>query len=64
MAKRGRPPSPHGPSEKVELRIPIPMFDGLCRAAQRRDNIPLRTLVRLVLAQFLSVEKSRLTQTR
>lgn len=58
MAKRGRPPSPDGPSEKVDLRLPVPLFDALCRAALRKD-MPVRKLIRQTLQrQFLPLDKS------
>jgi len=64
MKRRGRPPSP---SEKIEVRVPVRLYDAVCREAIRA-RVPLAEFVRKLLIRqvrrrrkaksFLSVNKS------
>lgn len=58
MAKRGRPPVSR-PTERINLRVPIGLYDVLCREALRRD-LKVSVLSRRILAKyFLSPNKSQ-----
>jgi hypothetical protein len=58
MKKRGRPPSPDGPSVKVDIRLSAPLYDAMCRVALRH-NEPVTRIIRHALQRyFLPVDKS------
>jgi hypothetical protein len=59
--RRGRPKG--DPSERMDVRLPQPLFDAVCRDALRR-GIPASTLVRRIVAQhFLSGGKAATAPT-
>jgi len=53
--RRGRPPLSHYPNERVDVRIPEPLYDAACREAVKRD-ISLPALIRIGLARLLTLQ--------
>ena len=59
MAKRGRPRIADQTS-RIDLRLPLPVYDALCRVAARRGD-DVRVLARRILTVGVSaVEKKHM----
>lgn len=55
--KRGRPRLSEFPTERIDLRLPLPQYEALCRAASYRGE-DVRELARRILRIGISaVEK-------
>ena len=57
VKKRGRPPISAEPSELVAVKVPVSMYDALCRHAAA-NRMPMAQYVRESLGQYLSYKKS------
>jgi len=55
MARRGRPRLSEHPLERVDVRLPRPLYDALCRAAFA-DEVSLQKVIRTALCRFLTVK--------
>jgi hypothetical protein len=56
--RRGRPRLSEHPNTRIELRLPNPAYDALCRVAIQR-GIPVATLARRILiARIFTVSNS------
>jgi hypothetical protein len=58
MAKRGRPRLSEHPTERIDLRLPAPLYDALCREAARRGD-DVRVLARRILTVGISAVTNR-----
>lgn len=54
MNPRGRPRVILGPSERVDVRVPLPIYDALCSHALRAD-VSLSEILRRALIHFATV---------
>lgn len=64
--RRGRPRVCEGPTERVDVRVPVLVYDALCRESIERRK-PFAELIREVLgakaAAFLSVKNRQREET-
>jgi hypothetical protein len=58
MAKRGRPRLSEHPTERIDLRLPAPLYDALCRSAHARGE-DVRVLARRILTIGISAVEKR-----
>lgn len=58
MRKPGRPRVYDGPTERIDLRLPGPVYDALCRDALRRGE-DVRKRARDILTAGVSAVENR-----
>lgn len=55
VKKRGRPRISEHPNERVDVRLPQPMYDAVCRYAGDRRSVP--AVIRDAIERFLVREE-------